>query len=184
MKRENIVVSKAVNSTSLSFTTLFIWIDCLRTAEKVARDKSYLYMKLLVRKNIFFTRKVFLLVALACWAVQASAEGTLAENTKASYSPYANQSFPTNLYWGDTHVHTNLSMDAYLSGNRQLGPSDAYRFARGEPVAMHNGMNAKLDRPLDFLVVADHAFVMGGLQFAWVITPLLNPARGHECSVG
>jgi len=78
-----------------------------------------------------------------------------------SYSPYVNQAYPTNVYWGDTHLHTNLSVDAYGMGNTALGPEDAYRFAKGGVVTAHNGMNARLSRPLDFLVIADHASLMG-----------------------
>ena len=78
-----------------------------------------------------------------------------------SYSRYANQSYPTNVYWGDTHLHTNLSLDAYSDGNKKLGPEEAYRFAKGEAVIANNGMKARLHKPLDFLVVADHASNMG-----------------------
>ncbi len=76
------------------------------------------------------------------------------------YSPYAGRSFPTNVYWGDTHLHTGMSMDAGAFGAR-LGPEDAYRFARGEELASSTGQKVKLSRPLDFLVVADHSDNMG-----------------------
>ena len=76
------------------------------------------------------------------------------------YSPYAGRKFPTNVYWGDTHVHTGLSMDAGAFGAR-LTPKDAYRFARGEEVTSSTGLQVKLSRPLDFLVVADHSDNMG-----------------------
>ncbi|MGD9340912.1 MAG: DUF3604 domain-containing protein, partial [Chromatiales bacterium] len=49
------------------------------------------------------------------------------------YSPYADRGFPTNVYFGDVHVHTALSADAGGGGNR-LMPREAYRFARGEQV--------------------------------------------------
>ena len=67
---------------------------------------------------------------------------------------------PTRVYFGDTHLHTAMSMDAGLFGNR-LGVEDAYRFARGEEVMASSGQKAKLSRPLDFLVVADHSDNMG-----------------------
>jgi len=76
------------------------------------------------------------------------------------YSPYAGRNFPTNVYWGDTHVHTGMSMDAGAFGAR-LSPKDAYRFARGEEVTSSTGQPVKLSRPLDFLVVADHSDNMG-----------------------
>ena len=73
-----------------------------------------------------------------------------------SYSPYAGRGFPSRVFWGDTHLHTALSMDAGAFGNR-LGLDEAYRFARGEEVTTSTGLKAKLSRPLDFLVVADHS---------------------------
>jgi hypothetical protein len=76
------------------------------------------------------------------------------------YSPYADRNFPTRPFFGDTHLHTSFSMDAGAFGAR-IGPRDAYRFARGEQVTASSGQPAKLSRPLDFLVVADHSDNMG-----------------------
>ena len=77
-----------------------------------------------------------------------------------AYSPYAQRSFPSRVFWGDTHLHTALSMDAGLFGAR-LGLDEAYRFARGEEVMASSGQPAKLGRPLDWLVIADHSDGMG-----------------------
>jgi hypothetical protein len=77
-----------------------------------------------------------------------------------AYSPYAQRSFPSRVFWGDTHLHTALSMDAGLFGAR-LGLDEAYRFARGEEVVASSGQPAKLGRPLDWLVIADHSDGMG-----------------------
>ena len=77
-----------------------------------------------------------------------------------AYSPYAERKFPSQVYWGDTHLHTGLSVDAGLFGAR-LGLDDAYRFARGEQVTASSGQPAKLGRPLDWLVIADHSDAMG-----------------------
>jgi hypothetical protein len=79
---------------------------------------------------------------------------------KRPYSPYADRKFPMRPYFGDTHLHTGFSMDAGAFGCR-LTPRDAYRFARGEQVMASSGQPAKLSRPLDFLVVADHSDNMG-----------------------
>ncbi|MCZ6917866.1 MAG: DUF3604 domain-containing protein [Gemmatimonadetes bacterium] len=76
------------------------------------------------------------------------------------YSPYAGRNFPTKVYWGDTHLHTAMSMDAGAFGAR-LTPEDAYRFARGKELTSSTGLRVKLSRPLDFLVVADHSDNMG-----------------------
>ena len=79
---------------------------------------------------------------------------------KPPYSPYAARTFPTRPFFGDTHLHTSFSMDAGAFGTR-LSPRDAYRFARGEQIMASSGQPAKLSRPLDFLVVADHSDNMG-----------------------
>jgi hypothetical protein len=76
------------------------------------------------------------------------------------YSPYADRRFPTRPFFGDTHLHTGFSMDAGAFGCK-LTPRDAYRFARGEQIMASSGQPAKLSRPLDFLVVADHSDNMG-----------------------
>lgn len=77
-----------------------------------------------------------------------------------AYSHYADRSFPDRVFWGDTHLHTGLSMDAGLFGCR-LGLDEAYRFARGEQVMASSGQPVKLGRPLDWLVIADHSDGMG-----------------------
>jgi hypothetical protein len=77
-----------------------------------------------------------------------------------TYSPYAGRNFPTEVFWGDTHLHTGMSMDAGAFGAR-LMPSDAYRFAKGEELISSTGLPVRLSRPLDFLVVADHSDNMG-----------------------
>ena len=76
-----------------------------------------------------------------------------------SYSPDAESDYPVNVYWGDTHLHTKLSLDAYR--NTKLELDDAYRFAKGETVVLPSDEKKRLHRPLDFLVIADHATNMG-----------------------
>lgn len=79
---------------------------------------------------------------------------------KPSYSPYAGRNFPTRPFFGDTHLHTSFSFDAGAFGAR-LTPHDAYVFAKGNEITASGGERAKLSRPLDFLVVADHSDNMG-----------------------
>ena len=96
---------------------------------------------------------VTVIVCLAAtWAPAAEPTGP--------YSPSAQRKFPTRPLFGDTHLHTSFSMDAGAFGAR-LSPRDAYRFARGEEVTASSGQPARLSRPLDFLVVADHSDNMG-----------------------
>jgi hypothetical protein len=83
-----------------------------------------------------------------------------AERSDIQYSPYPEENFPNNVYFGDTHLHTAYSTDAGMIGNT-LGPEEAYRFAKGETVISSTGLQARLRRPLDFLVIADHSENLG-----------------------
>ncbi len=83
-----------------------------------------------------------------------------AKGAAAAYSAYAGRAYPMRPFFGDTHHHTANSGDAFMGGNR-LMPEQAYRFARGEEVVSSSGVPAKLARPLDFLVISDHAEGLG-----------------------
>jgi hypothetical protein len=94
-----------------------------------------------------------------------------------TYSPPARLDHPTQVFWGDTHLHTNLSGDAVF----RLGPDAAYRFAKGETVEANSGQPAKLARPLDFIVVADHGNNMG----AQITRRRVNNTEGYgDTAVG
>ncbi len=101
-----------------------------------------------------------------------------------SYSPYVGREYPRDVYFGDTHLHSSYSFDAAMLGNQSLGPDMAYRFARGEAVVANNGMTARLVRPLDFLVVSDHAEMLGLLPHLQSGNPSLLASeqgrRWHE----
>ena len=88
------------------------------------------------------------------------------------YSPYADRNFPSEVYFGDTHVHTAISADAGGGGTRLL-PRDAYRFARGEQVTSNTGQPVKLSRPLDFYMITDHSDGMGLIQDLFAGTPAI-----------
>lgn len=77
-----------------------------------------------------------------------------------NYSPYVEDDYPNRVYFGDTHLHTSYSTDAGMIANT-LGPIEAYRFAKGEVVTSSTGLKTRLQRPLDFLVIADHAESLG-----------------------
>jgi hypothetical protein len=124
--------------------------------------------------RILKTKRILQALAIAGLALSASGQehtttdiGTLDQETAAKvfpaklpYSPYAGRNFPTRPFFGDTHLHTSLSVDAGAFGCR-LGPVEAYRFAKGEEITTSTGQKAKLSRPLDFMVVADHSDLMG-----------------------
>jgi hypothetical protein len=101
-------------------------------------------------------------VCLVGFAMLA-APAAIAGSKPRPYSPYAGRDYPTEVFWGDTHLHTESSMDAGAFGNR-LNAEAAYRLARGEEVVSSTQQPVKLSRPLDFLVVADHSDGMGFYQ--------------------
>ena len=88
--------------------------------------------------------------------------GTLAVAVVAIRVAGAGEVPQTHLYWGDVHVHSSYSLDAYATGNASVTPDLAYRFARGMPIR-HPGLDAKarMRRPLDFMAVTDHAEMLG-----------------------
>ncbi|MCG7518651.1 DUF3604 domain-containing protein [Ruegeria sp. Ofav3-42] len=79
--------------------------------------------------------------------------------TSDHFSPYAGRTFPTRPLWGDTHLHTEVSVDAGTM--TRLSQEDAFRFAKGHEVTTTHGLQAKLSRPLDWLVISDHAEMYG-----------------------
>lgn len=111
-----------------------------------------------IRQSITLAAMLTLSLSLS---FTASAQNVPGPSDKAiKYSPYPNQSFPNNVFFGDTHLHTSYSTDAGMVG-AVVGPEEAYRFARGEEVTSNHGLPVQLKRPLDFLVIADHAENLG-----------------------
>ena len=116
-------------------------------------------------RSRFLTSALALVFCLSAYGqhspgLPAPSKDDLPEKKTDNYSPYSGRNFPTNVFWGDTHLHTGMSMDAGAFGAR-LKPEDAYRFASGEELVSSTGLPVKLSRPLDFLVVADHSDNMG-----------------------
>lgn len=119
----------------------------------------------------------------------------LAALVVAGWAPQAAASEARQLLFGDMHLHTSYSFDAYLNQNQSADPDTAYRWARGLPVVHpYHGARVQIDTPLDFLVVSDHAELMGYIRAAnlgtaelddlgwwgnfrrWIATYLLNQA--------
>jgi hypothetical protein len=116
------------------------------------------------------------LTALPCWAQEFTLHEDDYPEQKEKYSPYVDQHFPQNVYFGDTHLHTSWSADAGLAG-ATLGPEFAYRVARGEAVTSQTGLPFKLIRPLDFVVVADHSENLGIYDYLERGDPILKASE-------
>ena len=130
-----------------------------------------MYLRLMPPLAVF---AVFaLLAALTLTSPSATADD--------EYLPKPSEDFPSEVYWGDTHLHTRNSPDAFSLGNMNLSQADAYRFARGQALRAHNGMRVRLKRPLDFLVVSDHSEYLGG-HFRYTINDTL--VMGTEVAKG
>lgn len=68
-------------------------------------------------------------------------------------------------YFGETHVHTSWSLDAWLGGNR-TDPGDAYKYFKGEAIKHPLGYDVKIDTPLDWAGVTDHSEYVGVIRLA------------------
>ncbi|MCP4385661.1 MAG: DUF3604 domain-containing protein [Hyphomicrobiales bacterium] len=101
----------------------------------------------------------------------------LAEDTDDESVAGREAAVPNNplkdAYFGEQHVHTSYSLDAFIGGNR-LTPDDAYRFAKGSPVTVA-GRPHSIGRPLDFVAVTDHAEFLGEMYSTQV-----EDAEGHN----
>ncbi len=114
-----------------------------------------------------YTVLVFSTAACFLFALGSSAQDVprptdekLKELKSIDYSPYPQQNFPNQVYFGETHLHTSFSTDAGMIGNT-LGPDEAFRIARGKPFVSSMGVPGRLSRPFDFVVVADHSENLG-----------------------
>jgi hypothetical protein len=106
-------------------------------------SKYRLEKEIIMKKNLMLSVLVIVYALVLATGVQAqdqnpvgltpTAEDAAGMGKRPTYSPYAQRGFPTQVYWGDTHVHTDNSLDARGLGVT-LGPEEAFRFARGEPV--------------------------------------------------
>ena len=113
--------------------------------------------------RLLFSTAIAVLMTGAAFATtdgvpsEEAAEGTF---KAPPFSPYANRSIPERPLWGETHLHTGLSLDAGAFGNTLL-PDEAWRFAKGEQVISSTGQPVRLARPLDWMVLTDHTDLMG-----------------------
>ena len=112
------------------------------------------------------------LMGCLCTACSASVSKEELERSAESTGPPIASGTPSerSAYFGDLHVHTQFSQDAFLFGTRE-DPDAAYEFAKGNEIPHPAGFDLQLDRPLDFLAVTDHAEFLGH----WLVESLRNP---------
>lgn len=127
---------------------------------------------------------LLLIATIATTSTQTLASSTKPTEAAKKYSPPANTTHATNVYWGDSHLHTGLSLDAGLFGNT-LGPDEAWRLARGERIIASTGIPVQLARPLDWMVLTDHSDMMGIAADIKSGTPnILADKKGKEWHEG
>ncbi|MFT6808253.1 MAG: hypothetical protein ACJA01_001477 [Saprospiraceae bacterium] len=114
-----------------------------------------------------------LLILTSCNSEKKNVDEIIASEADTNTSELVNNP-NKNLYWGDTHLHTNYSSDAFLFGTIMASPDEAFRFAKGEVMNYPpTGEKIQIKRPLDFLVVTDHAEGLGTMIKARNKDPLL-----------
>ena len=109
------------------------------------------------------------IVLLASCSRSPTAPGGEAGGSKQSSAAPEQHTQPNpdrEAYFGETHIHTSWSFDAYVFGNMKAGPEDAYKFAIGQPIEHPAGYQVKITRPLDFMAVTDHAEYVGTVPLA------------------
>src|SRR5262245_4842738 len=126
-------------------------------------------------------RDVIFVVVLSAFSVLAQDVGHEREVEKETadkvfkepgYSPYAGRNFPTMVYWGNQHVHTSISMDAGAIGCK-VDDEGGYRFSRGEEITTSTGQRIKLSRPMDWVLISDHAEAYGAVGQLVMGNPIL-----------
>ncbi len=140
------------------------------------------------KKNIKIAKHFsgFLLSAIflvACGAdVSQETKTSSTATSREQISPAAENlsSMADQLLWGDLHVHSNISFDAFSFGNRTLTSADSFAFARGDKITSSIGLEAQLKRPLDFLLVSDHAEFMGVMRAIMADDPAIKEAEFAE----
>jgi len=97
-------------------------------------------------------------------AAEKKSEATTAAKPAETPAPQPNPE--RNAYFGETHVHTGWSLDAFALGNMLTNPGDAYKYFKGEPIKHALGYEIKIDTPLDWAGVTDHSEYAGVVNLA------------------
>ncbi len=90
------------------------------------------------------------------------------------------RNFLKEAYFGELHLHTSYSLDAYIFGNTMNDPYTAYRFARGEEVKLPTGVAKRIKKPLDFAAVTDHSEALG--EYEMCTNPEMKYYNSETCA--
>jgi Protein of unknown function (DUF3604) len=125
------------------------------SAQQILRSENHLVGG---RGEVGMKTKTGVSAALAfLLAVGLGAAPATAQTPEAALQPNPER----NAYFGETHIHTSWSVDAWVMGNRITGPDEAYKYAQGQTIKHPMGFNIKIVTPLDFMGVTDHAEYVG-----------------------
>ena len=121
-----------------------------------------------VDRMTFLTGLAAMLLLASCSRSRTAPGGEAGGSTQSSAAPeqHTQPNPDREAYFGETHIHTSWSFDAYTFGNLKAGPEDAYKFATGQPIEHPAGYEVRITRPLDFMAVTDHAEYVGILPLA------------------
>ncbi len=131
-------------------------------------------------KNVFIVFTLLFIVIPLCFLVLSggfervndpSLEQVVSDTSTPPLPPAQPANPHNNVYFGDLHIHTGLSSDAWLMGVRTM-PEDAYVFAKGGTIEHGAGYQIKISRPLDFIAITDHAEYLGMMQHSFPDVPL------------
>ena len=105
---------------------------------------------------------ISILALLSCEKSKAPEQAQQAGGTAPAQTEERVEKNPDrNAYFGEEHIHTSWSVDAWLMGNRLTGPADALHYAQGETIKHPLGYDIKIDTPMDFMGVTDHSEYVG-----------------------
>ena len=125
--------------------------------------RGRMFLLLSVRGQMVAAATALVLLIFVAWSSPARTESlTQAQPTEGEAAlrpPFLDPS--RNAYFGDLHVHTSWSLDSYIMGGNRDGPTVAYRYGRGDPIARSDGNVVRLGVPLDFMAVTDHDGTLG-----------------------
>src|SRR6516165_1547733 len=104
---------------------------------------------------------VAVLFLISCEKSKAPEQAQQGGNTAPAAEERVEKNPDRNAYFGEEHIHTSWSVDAWLMGNRLTGPDDAYKYAQGQTIKHPMGYDIKIETPMDFMGVTDHSEYVG-----------------------